>query len=143
MTIAPLPAWLTATVQYQGFPLALRVRPGAGTAEPRARLSALAVVTHRLAQVRADGMPEPDYNDGLADLDGAIIRALEVDGGTVVLVETLGGRRSYYAYTSGGGALDAAWAAVRAAHPGHALDLQRRADPGWSVFGDYRRQFRF
>ena len=143
MTIAPPPAWLTATVQYQGFPLALRVRPGAGTAEQRARLWTLAVVTHRLAQVRADGMPEPDYNDGLADLDGAVIRALEVDGGTVVVVETLGGRRHYYAYTSGSGALEAAWAAARAAHPGHVLDLQRRDDHGWSVFEDYRRRFRF
>ena len=143
MTLAPPPAWLNATVQYQGVKLALRVRPGAGTVEQRARLSTLAVVTHRLAYVRADGMPEPDYNYGLAELDGAIIKALEADGGIVVVVDTRGGRRNYYAYTSGSAASEAAWTAARAAHSGHALELRRQDDADWAFFADYRRRFKF
>jgi len=142
-TVASPPAWLNATVQYQGFPLALRVRPGAGTPEQRARLSVLAIVTHRFAHVRADGMPEPDYNYGLAELDGAIINALETDGGVVVVIDTRGGRRNYYAYTTASAASDAAWTAARAAHPGHALELERRGDAAWSLFADYRRRFKF
>lgn len=143
MTTVLPPEWLGATVNYEGSPLALRVRPGAGTPAQRARLAMLAVVTHRLAHVRPDGMPEPDYNDGLAALDGEIIAALQSDGGVVAIVETLGGRRSYYAYTRDGAGLDAPWAALRAAHPGHALELQRRDDPEWAVFLDYRKRFRF
>jgi hypothetical protein len=61
--------WLTAMTRYEGFPLAPRVRPNADTSYNRATLTNLGVVTHQLAQVQDNGLPESEYNKSLEDFD--------------------------------------------------------------------------
>src|SRR5262245_38986859 len=90
-------AWLGSTVEHEGFPMALRVRPRAESGIARAALVYLASVTHQLGRVRGDGLPEADYNEGLAELDHSIITSLEAEGGITVIVETFAGKRTYYA----------------------------------------------
>jgi hypothetical protein len=65
----------------------------------RGRYSYLLVVTQKLERVESTGVPEADYNDGLASFDSDLIRELEVDG-LVVVVETFAGKRNYYAYVA-------------------------------------------
>src|SRR3954447_13912543 len=91
--------WLTAMVEYEGQPLALRVRPAADTPANRARFPHLAVVSHELSVVTATGLSEADYHESPADFDHDVHTYLEGNGdGIVVLVETLSGKRNYWAH---------------------------------------------
>jgi hypothetical protein len=137
-----LAEWLGSTVEYEGFPLALRVRPRAGTVEHRASLSQLAAITHKLAQVRSNGLPESDYNDSLADLDHSIITSLESLGaGVTVIVETFAGKRTYYAYVISAEHADRALADVKHRFHEHDLSLEVRADARWGLYEKYRSLF--
>jgi len=134
--------WLGATVSHQGFPMALRVRSKIHTAETRARFQRLAAITHRLAEVRANGLPKSRYNDGLAQLDADVIRALESeDGAVVVIVETFAGKRTYYAYADGPGRAKAALARLREAYPQHDLTAAGGPDPDWGLYSEYRERW--
>ena len=94
----PEPEWLIRTTQYDGFPIALRVRPAAGGPSIKESYPHLGVLSHTLARVRKDGMPEPAYNATLEEFDGAVHALLEKDtGGIIMIVETFGGERNYYA----------------------------------------------
>ena len=134
--------WLGATVQYEGYPMALRVRPRATTTDHRARLQYLAALTQQLAHVRKDGLPEAAYNRSLFDLDLSVVAALEEDAsGLTVIVETFAGKRRYYAYVTDPARAEAALGKVRRDHPGHELSLSGRPDPTWELYSEYERLF--
>jgi hypothetical protein len=107
--------WLGATVEYEGFPLALRVRPQADSPANQTKLPHLVALTHHLDHVRADGLPKAGYNDTLDSFDGDVVECLERYGlGLVVVVETFAGRRTYYAC---GKAVDLAANAIVSSKP--------------------------
>ena len=134
--------WLGSTVNYEGHPMLLRVRPGAGRSAARPVLVLLAAITHRLAQVRADGLPEAGYNDGLADLDDAIIASLDAGGaGITVVVETVAGERTYYAYVTAPIHAQVALESVCIRFPEHHLSLATRRDESWQLYDEYKRLF--
>ncbi len=134
--------WLTAMVEHEGYPLALRVRPTADTEKNRTRYPRLAVITHTLAQVRPNGLPEPDYNDLLAEFNLAIVEAVDQhDAGLTVLVETFGGRRNYYAYVAAADHAESAVDSLRKRFPEHQLSLAGRMDGDWRFLNDYRKAF--
>ena len=136
------PEWLGTMVEYEGFPLALRVRPRADGGEQRQSLHYLAAVTHHLAQVRPDGLPDADYNDGLSSLDHAVIEALESgDGGLTVVVETLAGKRTYYAYVLSENHAEAAAKSLHSSFPDQELSLVVRRDEPWGLYAEYKRRF--
>src|SRR5262245_1545533 len=91
--------WLTTMCEHDGQSLAIRLRPPSAVNDDRSKYGHLLVVMHRLASVRSDGMPTPDYNETLFRFDCELINQLE-DGGRVVLVETYSGERIYYAYVA-------------------------------------------
>jgi hypothetical protein len=100
------------------------------------------VLTHHLAKVRSNGLPEADYNDTLAKFDGTIISTLGRRGrGVSVLVETVAGRRNYYAYTRSRMVGAKAFDDIRDQHPEHKIVFRGRPDPRWSVLQRYRRMF--
>jgi hypothetical protein len=136
------PPWLTAMVEHEGYPLALRLRPTADTAKNRARYPRLAVITHALAQVRPNGLPVPDYNDLLAEFDVAVVQAVaQGDAGLIVLVETFGGRRNYYAYVAAPDHAESAVDSLRKRFPEHQLSLAGRMDSEWRFLNQYRKLF--
>jgi hypothetical protein len=138
----PTPAWLTAMAQYEGFPLALRVRPAADTAANRKRFPHLATVTHQLKHVKRNGLPKAKYNQSLAEFDHDMHAFVERDGdGLVVLVETFAGKRSYYAYTADEARLRSRISDLRELYPQHVLDITDREDAGWRFYKRYRKQF--
>jgi hypothetical protein len=54
----------------------------------------LAVVSHEFTKREPNGLPEPDYNESLFEMDTELVRAFDVDQtGVPVLVETYGGKR--------------------------------------------------
>jgi hypothetical protein len=134
--------WLGSMVQHEGFPLALRVRPQADSPANRRALPHLVALTHHLAHIRPDGLPEPSYNDDLASFDGDVIECLERYGaGLVVLVETFAGRRTYYAYAKDVDLGASALAELGGKHPGHHLTESHEAGDGWGLFARYRALF--
>jgi hypothetical protein len=134
--------WLTAMAEYEGLPLALRVRPAADTPTNRAKFAGLVLVSHELAEVTSNGLPVAKYNDSLADFDHAIHGAIEEEGvGLVVLVETFSGKRNYYAYVGDDNVVKQRVKELEGKYPQHKLGLRRGADPEWALYSDYRHRF--
>lgn len=132
--------WLVAIVEHEDLPMALRVRPKLDTKSNKAAYPRLARVSHRLAEVQENGLPDPEYNETLEELDVAIIEALESDGnGIIVLIETFAGYRNYYAYVSKTAA--GALRSLKKGFPEYALTLKQQADPEWKLYGAYRERF--
>ena len=138
--------WLTARSEYQDFPIHFR-RPDVRVAEFEALRPAyprLLILTHRLAKVRENGLPEARYNDALASLDAWLTAPFDDEtNGIVALIETYAGKRIYYVYVVP--AFDAAAyaAAARTRFPDEDLTHEVDDDPGWRLFKGYARDFDF
>jgi hypothetical protein len=90
-------SWISTEKTYAGFPLVLRRPTNIDVETLRPMFPALAVVTHEFTKRKPDGLPEPNYNDGLAKMDHELITAFDIDRmGVPALVETFGGKRHYY-----------------------------------------------
>jgi hypothetical protein len=129
--------WLAATVERAGVRTALRVRPWAELQKRRPGLATLAVVTHQLERVGSQGLPEPSYNDELADLDAQVIAALESLGGSVVLIDTSAGQRRYFSYCASREAAEAAFQRLAQIHDHH-LSCRSQVDSEWAALEQYR-----
>ncbi len=137
-------SWLGATVNYEGSPMALRVRPNIDTAHNRGCFPQLVEVTHKLAQVRPDGLPSSDYNESLAEFDAQIIEALEEQAlGITVVIETYNGQRSYYAYVVSVAHAKRAFDTVSSSFPQHTLAFHPGVDAEWGLYTEYRERFRW
>lgn len=98
----------------------------------------LAIVTHHLSIVQANGLPEADYNDDLQSLDLAIIKALEKGrGDKVALVETCHGKRTYYAYVRGFEAVGKRIHHLIEENPTHVFSFRTALDPERKFVREY------
>ena len=136
------PEWLVAMVEYEGLPLALRVRPQIDTKQNKAAYPRRVRVTHKLAKVQPSGLPEPDYNEALFELDQAIIAALQVaESGIVVLIETCNGERNYDAYITASAKPAAAIRALKKRFPKQKITLIEKDDAEWKLYSHYHKLF--
>lgn len=134
--------WLTAMAEYEGLPLALRVRPNADTSANRKKFPKLMLASHELAEVTSNGLPVAEYNDSLADFDHGMIEAIEQGGaGLVVLVETFSGKRNYYAYVADESLAKQRTKSFQGKYPQHSLEVRGGSDPQWALYNDYRKRF--
>jgi hypothetical protein len=134
--------WLTAMAEYEGLPLALRVRPNADSPTNRAQFAKLVLVSQELAEVTSNGLPVAKYNDSLAEFDHAVHTAIEQEGaGLVVLVETFSGKRNYYAYVADDAVVKQRVRAIQEKYPQHQLEVRGGSDPEWALYNDYRQRF--
>jgi len=131
-------SWLTAETTYEGFPLLLRRRADLDVESLRPAFPSLAVVTHEFIVREPSGLPDADYNDGLAEMDLELVTAFDAKyTGVPALVETFGGKRHYYFYVSPDADVSAAISAVARRYPGERLSWSIRADPKWSFIERY------
>jgi hypothetical protein len=136
------PEWLVAMVEYEGLPLALRVRPQIDTEQNKAAYPRRVRVTHKLAKVQPNGLPEPDYNEALFDLDQAIVAALQTaESGIVVLIETFNGERNYDAYITSSATPAAAIRDLKKRFPKQKITLIEKDDPEWKLYSHYHKLF--
>lgn len=134
--------FLVNVVEYEGYPLALRVRPNADTAENRLAYSRLLMLTHELAQVLPNGLPESGYNQSLAGFDQDVFQFFESEGdGIVAFVETFSGKRNYYAYVDVGATFRARAAELEAKYPQHKIRMSHRIETGWEMYQLYRKLY--
>jgi hypothetical protein len=134
--------WLVAMAEYEGLPLLLRVRPEIDTKQNKATYPRRVRVTHKLAKVDQTGLPEPEYNESLFELDQAIVEALQAAGsGIVVLIETFNGERTYDAYITPKAKPAAAIRALKKRFPKQKITLVEKDDPEWRLYNHYHELF--
>ena len=89
--------WYTATCDYEGVPLYLRYPNGLDYDDLGENYPQLIIVTHVLSEVTNNGLPTGEYNESLLSFDNHLVDVLEnSSAGFTVLVETFGGKRTYY-----------------------------------------------
>jgi len=93
--------WSTAEVEWEGFPLLLRKPNYPNIWQYQNQLTQLIAIHHILEEVKSNGLPYPAYNDSLIAFDKYIIKLFKKSHqGKLFLIETFGGKRIYYFYTS-------------------------------------------
>ena len=136
--------WRTLSLTHEHFPLMLRTRTFLDFDFLQQKFPILVTVTHALAEVQPSGLPKPAYNKTLADLDHDLLAAFEESGdGLTVLVETFGGKRTYYSYVSMQADLKALESAIRTKHPGHDLNWESKKNSEWTFIRRYSRDYGF
>jgi len=138
--------WLSSQSTYEGFPIYFR-RPDIRFAEYSSLCADFPLrltVTHFLAQVKDNGLPEADYNASLADFDHALIGLLRDSGAAIVtLVETFAGKRTYYLYLRQGVEPEAALRHVLDNFPRERVEWSTKQDPEWRLMNGYVQDFGF
>lgn len=134
-------SWLTAEKTYEGFPLLLRRPADLDVDSLRPLYPTLAVVTHEFTRRKLNGLPEPDYNDGLVDMDCELVRAFDAHRmGVPALVETFGGQRHYYFYVAQEADVPGVISVVARRYPSERLSWSVRPDPEWEFIESYARE---
>jgi hypothetical protein len=135
-------AWKTKQLTHEGFPLYLRYPANVDYNSQQRSLPVLAVITHELSKTSPNGLPEPEYNDGLLDFDSDLRAAFEAGQiGQTVLVETFGGKRNYYIYVAPEIHVDEKVASVSKRYPHERLSCSVRPDPEWGFIKRYANEF--
>jgi hypothetical protein len=131
--------WLTTEKTYEGFPLFLRRPTDLDVESLRPALPSLAVVTHEFTKRKPNGLPDPDYNHGLAEMDHVLVTAFDRMG-VPALIETFGGERKYYFYVAVDADVAGAISAVARRFPDERVSWTVRPDPEWSFLKRYARE---
>jgi hypothetical protein len=134
-------SWLTTEKTYEGFPLLLR-RPNDFEVDSlRSHYPTLVVVTHEFTKRKPNGLPEPDYNNSLIEMDCELVAAFDVGRtGVPALVETFGGKRQYYFYVSQNADVPTTISAIARRYPAERLSWTVHPDPKWGFIEGYARE---
>jgi hypothetical protein len=134
--------WATAKIEYEGFPLMLRRPTNLDVDSLRPAHPTLAVVTHKFTKRQPNGLPEPEYNRRLFQLDDELVGAFDVDRiGVPVFVETFGGKRNYYFYVAAYADVPATISEVARRYPSEQLSWIVRSDPNWGFLEKYTKEY--
>jgi hypothetical protein len=134
--------WLLAEKTYEGFPLFLRRPADFDINALRPLFPTLVVVTHEFAKRKSNGLPEADYNDGLAGMDLSLIGAFDIDRmGVIALVETFGGKRNYYFYVAVDTDVPAVIVPIANRYPNEKISWSVRPDLKWNFITQYSKEY--
>ena len=133
--------WVSAELSYEGRPLLLR-RPAILDFNCIAdHFSRLVVIKHIFACTKVNGLPDADENDRLAQFESNLLRYVKDKDGLPVLVETFGGKRSYYFYVAAGFELEATKARIRLDYPHLKLEWLEKLDSSASFIRNYAKEY--
>lgn len=135
-------SWKTRQITHEGFPLFLRYPENGDFDSRKSKFPILVVITHEFANVLPNGLPEPDYNDGLLQFDSDIRAEFEEgEKGQTVLIETFGGKRKYYIYLMSESQVDEKIASVAKRYPSERLAWSVHSDAEWNFIRQYTKEF--
>ena len=135
-------AWLNGQTEYEGMPLYLRRPQFINLEEIEQRFPKLIVAIHQLSAVTSNGSPESEYNKSLAAFDSELVRYFDASrSGTIVLVETFCGRRSYYFYAAKDANLENMRQHFHLHYPDNSIEWAEKSDPGATFIKQYTAQF--
>ena len=133
--------WLSGEKTYEGFPLFLRRPAELDIDSLRPLLPNLAIVTHKFTKRKPNGLPDDDYNHGLAEMNHALVSAFDVDRmGVPVLVETFGGERNYYFYVAPDTNVAEILSSIASRYPAEQISWSVRPDQQWTFIESYARE---
>ena len=134
--------WKCKQTTQQGLPLFLRYLEGIDANAFKTRFPKLVVVRHQLSKVSPNGLPEPEYNEGLFEFDEGLRNLFELSQhGITVLIETFGGKRNYYVYADSKRNATDIVASLKRAFPKENLSWTIHSDPRWSFVVKYSKEF--
>ena len=134
--------WVLSQHTYEGFPLFLHHVERLPAPLRRKELPALAIITHTFSKRLANGLPESDYNDSLAEMDLMLMNAMKAQKiGSPVLVETFGGKRMFYYYVVDQRSAEKRFADIRPLFPAEELSFDSRPDPDWGFIYRYAKDY--
>ncbi len=101
-------------------------------------------MTHVLAHVKENGLPEHDYNESIESLDVSLTAAFEDESlGLIALIETFAGKRTYYTYVAPSFVVEDYIREVKIRFPEENLTFEVDNDPTWRLFKGYAADFHF
>ncbi|WP_409214761.1 DUF695 domain-containing protein [Prosthecobacter sp.] len=134
--------WVISSHTYEGFPLLIRRIDRLPFPSRRKELPTLAIITHTFSEREPNGLPEPAYNDALAELDLAMITVMRDSGvGSPVLIETFGGKRIYYHYVVDHHSAKRQFEKARLLFPDDMIDFDTQEDPEWGFIDRYAKNY--
>lgn len=134
--------WLMGQMDNEGFPLLLRRPKDLDYDLLKVTFPNLVVVQHQFAKTKSNGLPEDDYNIGLADFDDEVVNYFRNrKQGITVLVETFGGKRNYYMYAVADADFDKAKAHFKQSYPKHNISWTIKNDPDWGFIKAYAKEY--
>ncbi|TLD69964.1 hypothetical protein FEM03_14630 [Phragmitibacter flavus] len=134
--------WVISIHTYEGFPLLLRHIDRLPFPSRRKELPTLSIITHTFSERSPDELPEPAYNDDLAELDLAMITVMRDRRiGSPVLIETFGGKCIYYHYVVDRHSAKRQFQKARLLFPDEMIDFDTREDPEWGFIDRYAKNY--
>lgn len=134
--------WATKQLSHEGFPLFLRWPSYKSLPATKSDYPTLVVITHEFTHRLPNGLPEPDYNDGLMEIDLEIQNLFEAKiFGFPVLIETFAGKRHYYFYTNQATDVANYLSIISDKYPKEKLSSRIRNDPDWNFYNNYSKQY--
>jgi hypothetical protein len=138
--------WLTGEAEYDGLPILFR-KPNIKVSE-FANLSrdypVLLIFKHNLKSVKANGLPEGEYNQTLEEFDSSITNPFNIDtNGIVGLIETFSGVRTYYIYITEFFKVEEYVKNLSNQFPGEDCSIEVEPDRNWRVLNGYAKDFGF
>ena len=128
--------WLTSKTEYEGLPLYLRIPDYKDIWQFNVTSPYLICITHDFDKVKANGLPESDYNRTLIDFDEQIVNLL-TGFGIIFLVETYGGVRNYWFYARETEPAIEAFENLKDNHNDKKMLFEISKDPEWNFIKDY------
>jgi hypothetical protein len=130
--------WLTSPrLEHEGYPLYLRRPEYENIWDFQNKFPKLLTTTHKLDEVKTNGLPESDYNKSLADLDHKLVCLFNNNEGIIFLIETFGGERNYYYFISETVDHTSKVDAVRATEIHVNLEVNAQMDKVWKFLREY------
>lgn len=129
--------WLTSEMEYEEIPLYLRKPVYQDIWAYQKTYTQLVCISHSLDSVNSNGLPTPDYNESLIDFDGEVVDLFNDKEGIIFLVETYGGSRNYWFYTSPLADYTAKFNNLQEQHKDKTLEVTARVDSNWEFINDY------
>lgn len=130
--------WLTKKVEYEGLPLYLRKPSYQDVWDFQKIYPQLICITHSFDSVKSNGLPTDDYNLSLLDFDSEVVDLFDAkEEGIILFVETYGGIRNYWFYTSSKVDYAAIFKILQEQNMDKKLDINVRNDKNWNFIKDY------
>ncbi|EAR09234.1 DUF695 domain-containing protein [Reinekea blandensis] len=137
-------SWESMSFEYEGYPLYLRIPIGQDYENLSESYSKHISITHHLEKVLSNGLPENEYNESLIDFDSQVTSVLEnTELGVTVLVETFGGRRTYYMYSVSSLSVEHFKNELSNKFPEYSIDVHSYSDEDWSFIKQYSEEWGF
>lgn len=136
--------WKVGGFKYEGYPLLLRVPVNIKYDSWQRKYPLNIAVTHVFEHVKANGLPEAEYNKSLIEFDHFLTYVLEKEQkGVTILIETFGGKRTYYMYSEEGIDLIIFRKQIEEKYPEYKIEFDSMIDPAWNFIKDYAEDWGF